>query len=244
MLSGHPQVSALSDEVKVLPLFKSGISAFTFGNNLKEEEARGFRKLFDLLAFLNADEATRVGGIKCAVSSLETVDAFVDCVTQFFSDVMIILTTRSNLLAQFGSVKRLHITGQAHSWVKPKSTAPARFRIDKAEYNRYLFANMEMIDRLRSLRLTNNCLEISYEDDILHGLSDLSQKLYKFLDIDEIEPTWLHSEKVSPPPQDYIVNYEDLKAAEQQWLAHNQMLRYGVVQRALKKVKCLTRYYA
>lgn len=244
ILAGHPQISALNDEVKVWPLFKLGISVFTFGHNRKEEVAQGFRKLFDALAFLNANEMTRAGGIKCAVTSTEEVDVFVDCVRQFFPDMMIILTIRSDLLAQLGSLKRSRITGQAHSWIKPRSAAPVRFRIDQAEYNHYLFANLEMIERLRALKLTHDCLEINYEQDILHGLSNLNEKLFRFLQVDPVEPTWLNSHKVSPPPQDYILNYERLKTAEREWLEHKRVFKYGIVRRMLRKIKCLTGYYA
>ncbi len=50
ILKGHPQVSALNDEIKVMQLFGKGISAYTFGNDSEYEITLGFRKAFKLLA--------------------------------------------------------------------------------------------------------------------------------------------------------------------------------------------------
>ena len=48
-LRGHPNVCALNDEVKILPLFNNGINCYTYGNNTVEERGKQLGVLFDAL---------------------------------------------------------------------------------------------------------------------------------------------------------------------------------------------------
>lgn len=214
-LKGHPHVSALNDEVKITELFEKGVSAYTFGNDLLSEKTRAIRKIYDLLALLNADSATRAAGIKCAVGSVEQAKVFVEKIKSSFSDIHIILIVREDVLAQFGSVLRAKKTGKFHSWRKEINKSPSSITVDKGRYSQYLLSNIKIIDTLRSLKQTNNFLEISYEKDILSG-QNYCTKIYDFLQLDPIEPTWLNSKKVAPPPNKYIANYDTIKLAEKE----------------------------
>ncbi|WP_319548771.1 sulfotransferase [Desulfogranum marinum] len=213
-LRGHPHVSALNDEVKISELFEKGISAFTFGSDLPNEKAQGPRKIYDLLALLNADSATTAAGIKCAVASVEKAKKFVEQIKSSFSDVYIILIVREDVLAQFGSILRAKKTGKFHSWIKENNRPSSSITVDKGRYSQYLLTNIEIVETLQSLKETNNFLEISYEKDILTG-QDYCAKLYNFLQLDPIEPAWLNSKKVAPPPNKYISNYDSIKLAEE-----------------------------
>ena len=214
-LKGHPHVSALNDEVKITQLFEKGISAYTFGSDLPSEKNRATRKIYDLLALLNADAATKAAGIKCAVGTVEQAKVFVEQIKATFSDVNIILIVREDVLAQFGSMLRAKKTGKFHSWRKENKKSPSSITIDHGRYSQYLLSNIEIVDLLRSLKQTNNFLEISYEKDILIG-QEYCKKLYDFLELDYIKPTWLNSNKVAPPPNKYIANYDKLKLAEKE----------------------------
>ena len=217
ILKGHPQVSALNDEVRIEELFGKGISAYTFDNDLQDEKNIGFGKCFDLLALLNVGPKTRAAGIKCAVGSVRAARVFVERIKLSFPDINIILTVREDIVAQFGSLIRAQETGRYHSWNEEKSKAPLTVTIEKDSYSRYLLENVEIIEILRSLKQTNSFQEISYEKNILLGL-DYCEVLYNFLDLEHIEPTWVTSEKVAPNPKGFITNYDSIKQIEERVL--------------------------
>ena len=214
ILRGHPQVSALNDEVKILELFGKGISTYTFGHDQAGEKNKGPRIAYDMLALLNAGPETKAAGIKCAVGSVEQAKIFVKEIKMSFSDINIILIVREDVLAQFGSLLRAQKTGQFHSWRKEKNKSSLTVTIDKGRYSHYLLSNIKIIDTLRCLKETNNFLEISYEKDICH-IRVCCNKLYDFLRLDHIEPVWLNSKKVAPAPHEFITNYDKLKCAEE-----------------------------
>ncbi len=229
ILKGHPQVSALNDEVKIMELFGKGISAFTFGNDLEDETTKGFKKAYDLLALLNSGSETKVAGIKCAVGSVETAKVFVKRIKMSFPDINIILTVREDILAQYGSRIRAKKTGLYHSWGNGKVKKPLNITIEKGMYSDYLLFNIKIIEILRSLKQTNRFLEISYEKDILPSLNYYN-KLYEFLELDQIEPTWVNSKKVAPSPREFITNYDKLKVIEKTIIENQQpffTLRYS-----------------
>ncbi len=213
ILKGHPQIATLNDEVKIMELFGKGISAYTFGNDLDVEINKGYSAAFDMLAMLNVDSETKAAGIKCAVGTIEAANIFVERIKISLPEVKIILTARKDLLAQYGSLKRARKTRQFHSWVISNINPPGRITVDKGMYSHYFLANMKIIEILRGLKQTNDFLEISYEKDILPGL-DYSHKLYDFIGLDYIEPTWVDSKKVAPSPGDFIKNYDELKGDE------------------------------
>lgn len=230
ILRGHPQVSALNDEVKICELFGKGISSFTFGNDLEDETAKGFKKAFDLLASLNFRPNTKVAGIKCAVGTVEDAKIFVERIKLSFPDMNIILTVREDILAQFGSRLRAKKTGLYHSWGKEKIKKPISVTIEKGMYSDYLLFNLKIIEILRGLKQTNRFLEISYEKDILPGLN-YYKKLYNFLDLNQIEPTWVSSKKVAPSPREFISNYDKIKKIEETIIENQKpifTLRYSI----------------
>ena len=248
ILKGHPQVSALNDEVRIMELFGKGISTYTFGNNLQDETTKGFRKAYDLLALLNTGPKTKVAGIKCAVGSIEAARVFVERIKMSFPDVSIILTVREDILAQFGSLERARKTNLYHSWVKEKIKSPLSITVDKGMYSHYFLSNIQIIDILRGLKQTNRFLEISYEKDILPSL-DYCNKLYEFLELEHMEPTWVDSKKVALPPREFISNYDKIKIAEKLILENQQTLFslryffYSFLKVVFQKIIKLSRRY-
>ena len=213
VLRGHPEVSALNDEVQINSLFKEGISLFTFGNDEEAEKQKGYKRAFDMLAGLSSDDKTKAMGIKCAVHSKEEAETFVESVYSNFPDIKIILIIRQDLLAQFGSLKRAQLTGKWHSWIKSKDNPGMQLKVDIAEYSWYFLRNMEIIQTLRSLKETHECIEVSYEEDIMQN-PIFHNKLYEFLDLQMVEPVWLNSQKVAPEPEEFISNYDAVKKME------------------------------
>ncbi|WP_124705608.1 sulfotransferase [Sulfuriferula multivorans] len=214
ILKGHPQVSALNDEVQVMKLFGDGISTYTSGNDSQIESINGFRHAYEMLALLNLGKDTRAAGIKCAVISIEAARVFAERIKASFPDVSIIVIVREDILAQYASLTRARKTNIYHSWkIKTDSKTLKKINIDKGSYSRYFLENIEIINILRSLRETNKYLEISYEQDILPSL-DYCSKLYEFLELDYVEPTWVNSKKVAPLPKEFVSNYENIKAIE------------------------------
>jgi hypothetical protein len=224
ILKGHPQVSALTDEVQIMKLFGEGISSYTSGNDSHTESISGFRSAYEMLALLNTSKDTKAAGIKSAVISIEAARVFVECIKSSFQDVKIIVVVREDILAQYASLIRARKTNVFHSWkIKSDSKNLKKINIDKYYYSHYFIENIEIISILRNLRQTNRYLEISYEKDILPGLN-YCYKLYDFLELDYIEPTWVNSDKVAPLPKDFVHNYEKIKAIESDLLKNKKAL--------------------
>ena len=213
ILRFHPQVSSLKDEVKVVPLFESGISAFTYGHETEDEYRVGFARAFQMLAGINAGPDTRAAGIKCALAFLEQAQILVDCCKTYLTDLDIILTVREDLLAQFGSLKRAESTGRWHSFTTADDDPRARITVDKDEYTEYFLMHTQIIKTIRSLAETHRCLELCYERDILHNAS-LYARLYDFLELDHFKPSGELPRKVAPAPEDFIEDYYTLKNLE------------------------------
>lgn len=199
--------------MKVVPLFESGISAFTYGHETEEEYRVGFARAFQMLAAISAGPDTRAAGIKCALAFLDQAQILVNCCKTYLTDLDIILTVREDLLAQFGSLKRAESTGKWHSFTIVDDDPRARITVDKDEYTDYFLMHTEIIKTIRSLAETHCCLELCYERDILHNAS-LYARLYDFLELDHFKPSGELPRKVAPAPEDFIEDYYTLKNLE------------------------------
>ncbi len=81
-LRGHPQVSAVRDEIKISPLFTQGMATFTISGNkyLSEQEQKNhISALFDAITRLEADENTLASGLKIATTSPQQSAKLVKC---------------------------------------------------------------------------------------------------------------------------------------------------------------------
>ena len=86
---------------------------------------------------------------------------------------------------------------------------------------------MEIIETLRSLKKTHDCLEISYEEDVIKNPL-FHNRLYDFLDLQKMDPSWLDSQKVAPEPWEFISNYESVKEIEPTLLETGQTIESAV----------------
>ena len=207
-LAGHPNVSALSDEVRVDPFFTLGISVFTHGNDDPEERRRGFVALFDALCGLHRTKETRVLGCKTAISSPDEALTLVASLRKNLPGMKVILTLRRDIVAQLGSLRRAQATGNWHSWVKPKLALDRKIRIDKAQLERHAWDYLRTERELMALKDAHPVFVVSYEEDLLSGDGEVYQRIFDFLGLPRRPVTWLKSDKVAPPPEDYISDYD------------------------------------
>ena len=104
-----------------------------------------------------------------------------------------------------------------HSWYKGfEGRKVEKVKINKWRFIAYAHNVHRMYNELSKLKQTHYVLEVCYED-LLSGESEFFGKIFRFLGVPQIDPAWLSSKKVLPPPQDYITNYAVLKTSLQQY---------------------------
>jgi hypothetical protein len=216
-LKGHPNVCALNDELKPAPFFTKGISTFTHGADFKDEKEKGFSAIFDAITRIRANENTLANGAKTACNSPELAKAVVTVLQNYLRDLKVIIILRKDLVAQNGSGLIGKKTGIMHSWYKGfEGRKVGKIKINKLRFIAYVHNVHRMYKALSELKKTHDVLEVCYED-LLSGKNDFFGKIFRFLGVPEIDPTWLSSKKVLPPPQEYITNYSVLKNSLQRY---------------------------
>ncbi len=208
-LYNHPQVSALYDEAQITPLFTSGLSTFTFGNNNSNEEKCDVRRLFETLCTLQNKEGVDTIGMKIANSNPFEIRALKQKLLEQIPDIKIVYIYRSDLTAQYGSLVKGKQTNQFHSWdekLKSKNTIKINLFKFKIYLMKYILSNLEYESYTKSF----STLTINYEEDILQG--DF-KKIFDFLKIQKIVTNT--TKKISPPAQEYINNYDKAKIIEE-----------------------------
>lgn len=210
----HPQVCGLSDEVDPVALFDRGVLVFTRSEFVNPRLRPVYiPRLFEAIALAEAKPTTRAGGMKSAVANRKQAELMVQSLCGPLRHVKVILTIRSDLIAQFGSLKRAQATDQWHSW-RAGNKIDIKLTLDVNEFVNYVKTCRELNELLRSIASARpDVLELSYETDILADPRGAASKLFAFLGVDDLEPTWVKSEKVAPPPEDYIVNLAELQQA-------------------------------
>lgn len=213
---GHPDISAMNDEVLIQNIFGKGINYFTYGNSTKSEHARSPLAVFKFLAEYNRTDSSLAFGMKTAIGETNVMEGAVSMLSTRLSNVSIIGCIRLDLLAQYASLKRAQATGKWHSWSEDKGVnSKYKLRIDPTEYSRYYLNGLKMNTLIRSLRLSNPYLEIDI-DAIQANVCSVAPKIFDFLGVPIIDPIWSISEKVSPPPDEYVINYRQLRDIEGQ----------------------------
>ena len=169
-LKGHPNVSALNDEVLIEPYFNMGLSTFTHGRNLKIENEKGFQAIFDGICSIGANEDTEYIGLKTSLYYYPIYAKYVtSALEKYFPNIKVIITYRKDTVAQYGSWIRARKTGQYHSWNKKDKKLLHPIKLNKYQYIKQLLDNLDFMEELRNLNLTHDVLEFSYEDDICKG---------------------------------------------------------------------------
>ena len=134
----------------------------------------------------------------------------VNVLQNHLKDLKVLIIYRKDLVAQYGSAVHAKKSGIWHSWYKECDKMKAsKIKISKWRFIAYVARVVKMYDALKELKNTHDVLELYYEDLILDP-SNFYRKIYQFLNLPIVNPTWLKSKKVLPPPQDYIFNYEEM----------------------------------
>ena len=241
-LRGHPNASALGDEIKVHPFFTLGIGAFTHGFETEDERKYGHLAIFDAITSVGATKDTIAIGMKTAFSSRLQAIEFVRSMQENLRGVKVILTIREDLVAQYGSWLRANMTGQWHSWSKVQVDPNPTLRIETDQFSHYAVECLAVVDELRDLHRTHEVCEVFYENDILVDLDGASHRLFEFLGLPSVEVDWLQRmKKVAPRPEDYIENYEELAACLEEVRRSRVPLPYSIRSRLRFRVSRLSR---
>lgn len=213
-LRGHPHVSALYKEVGVKPFLSQGLAAFTFGEEGTEAEQRnGVSALFDAMTSVQKTREPRARGMKVAIATPELAKLFAEGVQIHLPDVRIVYVRRRNAVARFGSQVKSQETGV---WRSAKETtaepdAP-QLHLDAHDFAEYAVESYRIEQWLAELRETHEVFDLSYEDIILQGRLQTFAPLFEFVGVKPMRAEWLDDRKLSPPPESYISNYDDLCA--------------------------------
>jgi len=211
-VEGHPNASALSDEMRVSTFFTRGIRAFTYGSELPEERQRGFSALFDAITLLRGSPDTMAYGAKVATNSPHLARVIVETLQDSLPDIKVIIMARRDLVAQYGSLLHMRRSGILHSWYDGFKTLKVRkMRISKWRFLTYCISIEGMYRTLQDLKATHDVLDVEFED-LLSNPRAMYARLFQFLGLPAVEPNWVDSKKVLPPPDRYIKNYAQLTA--------------------------------
>ncbi len=210
-VEGHPNATALSDEMRVSTFFTRGIRAFTYGSELPEERQRGFSALFDAITLLRGSPDTMAYGAKVATNSPRLARVIVETLQDSLPDMKVIIMARRDLVAQYGSLLHMRRSGILHSWYEGFKTLKVRkMRISKWRFLTYCIGIEGMYRTLLDLKATHDVLDVEFED-LLSNPSVMYARLFQFLGLPAVEPNWVDSKKVLPPPDRYIKNYAQLR---------------------------------
>lgn len=211
ILKGHPNIAALNDEIKIEPLFTKGVSTFTFGNNSPEEDKFGVSILFDALTSISSNKNTTTLGVKSACNCVKSALAFVNSLNTYMKNLKVIITVRNDLVDQYACFLHAQKTGVYHSWNKGfENMKIQKIRIDKNLFARYVIDCLDTYVVLKELSKTHDLLQCVYEDYLVDPKS-VHNKIFNFIDVPQIEVTWLKSKKIEPDPDKYITNYPEMK---------------------------------
>ena len=209
-LAGHPDVTMAIDEVYTEPFYTRGLATFTGGKESYHGRKTGYLALFDALARSDKEGGAQVRGIKTALRNHADAVAFTNCLREYLPDVAVVVVSRDDLVAQYGSLVRAEKSGEWHRNEGVKSTFDGRFTLDRAAFVEYANDCLASLAQVRTLAETHRVHEINYERDIVPGTG--YEAIFEFLGISVQPPKWLRMSKVAPPPGDFIKNYDELTA--------------------------------
>jgi hypothetical protein len=235
LLRGHPDVAAVSDELRAKAIFDEGLNYFASGKLHGDELVEGRRGIMDLFFNLCGGDQAVCSGVKFAVVTAHEAEVIVNYLQSELKDVKVIITSRDDVLAQYASLVKARKTGHWHSWTANAEKAATTVRLNRYEYSSYYKDNQRILESLRSLKETHDCIEINFEADLMSGTA-YQAKLFKFLGLRELEPDWLKSKKVSPPAEEYVQNYQQIKNLEPLIAERDEGLLPGALSRGFHQL--------
>jgi hypothetical protein len=150
-------------------------------------------------------------GMKLTTGSKECARSLAEGVRTHLPDVRIILLVRRDLVAQFGSLIKSQKTGVWGRHVgETKGQSLPTLELDRHEFAEYAIEAYQIRRILRSMQDTHEILEIEYEEVLLDGNLPTHDPLLNFVGVEPQRADWLTDRKLSPPPESYIENYQQL----------------------------------
>ena len=205
-VAGHPNASALNDELCVSPFWDRALSTFTFGHETPEERRAGHVALFDAVTSIAASAETRAFGVKCCVSSPREAELVVTSAMRTIPGVKIILVVRRDLVAQYASLLRARRSGAWHSWRRTDRPPAPQVHIRPLLFDRYA---TNALGTLAQLRCAPAAHQVVFEE-LVGGRAEEFRKIFDFLELPDVPVDWELGDKVSPPPEAYIDNYLEM----------------------------------
>ena len=210
-LREHPSVSAVEKEVGVEPFLTKGLSTFTFGKKgTKAEQEHGISALFDAMTSIQRTEERLARGMKLAVPTPVLAEEFVVGVQAHLPDARVVHVDRHDAIARYASLQKSKRTGTWRKTGNETLHSHPRLWLDPEKFAEYVIDSSRIRETLGRLRETHEVLSLSYEDVILNGELATYDPLFEFVGVEPKEATWLEDQKLSPPPQDYVENYDEL----------------------------------
>ncbi|MEO0479900.1 MAG: Stf0 family sulfotransferase [Planctomycetota bacterium] len=209
-VQSHPEVACPSDEIEVDPFFTRGLATFmSKGQETFDARRSGIRRLFDVLANPQGFTDRKTRGFKVALGGYEVALALTAALIEHFPEASVVIVQREDLVAQFGSMQRAKQSGIWHTSDSKSSDMDARVKVDRKAFAQYVEGAARISAVWRFLESTHRCLRIHYEEHIDGGFQH--ERLFEFLGVDVVDPTWLRMKKVSPSPDSYIQDYDKLR---------------------------------
>lgn len=204
-VSKHPQIECLTGELKIAPLFTSGVD--TYVNTPCDtgmELEYGWKEIFKAITSLNVQKETRLCGAKIAVDDAFSAKRLLTAIGRTFPELKIVFIERRDKVAQFGSWQSARSTGVYCS--KKDISDYKTLEIDEDDFRHYVTDCMKTNRELLRLAETNP-LHACYYEELLKDKNNFMAEIYDFLGV---KPITFQEElkKLLPPPRQYIVNYD------------------------------------
>ncbi|MFT4512585.1 MAG: LPS sulfotransferase NodH [Planctomycetota bacterium] len=231
---GHPNVCAMADEFRVDPFFTKGVACFTVGGNNTWERKINYNALFDavtkypsgnpdpagkrLIAYNGTPSVRKkenlAHGLKVAIPSATDAKNLVDSLQEFFPQMRIIHVRRADWVAQFASLARAKNTGVWHTREEnPAASQPGeKMTLSPKEFSAYLAMATEVEQQLQRLHESHAVCEFSYEQDLLPNDPSTAHRVFEFLGLEAMDPTWMRLTKTAPPLEEFVANVDELRA--------------------------------
>jgi hypothetical protein len=231
-VQGHPNIMSCMDELKVAPFFTQGVSVFTVSGRNNFERDNSYGMLIDAVTLFPTESRgpnvlgyggmadcpkgeVLANGVKVAIDEVKDADDLVTAMQKYDSlkAVKVIRVNRRDLVAQCASLDRAWRTGRWHSFHTQAPAVPnpeAPFKISEKVFGQYVDRAVGIRAAFDRLALTHSVIELSYEDEIAALGPAAFERVFRFLGVPPVTPSWIHSQKVAPPVSDYLLNADHL----------------------------------